>query len=151
MIDTHCHLTFDDYSGRVDGVVEAARAAGLRGMITVSTTAANCAETRALAERFPDVWCTAGVHPLYSDEPRDWPAVRAAGGHPRCVAWGELGLDNHYRKPPRALQDEVLAEQLAMIDADHGHLFDVRVVVDAVLDLERIDVLAAADDHVALA
>src|SRR5260370_18344813 len=35
--------------------------------------------------------------------------------------------------------------------ADHRHLFDVRMRADEVLDLRRIDVLAARDDHVALA
>jgi TatD DNase family protein len=112
MIDTHCHLTFRDYTGRVDQVVAEAAAAGVRGMITVSTTSADCARSLELATQSDRIWCTAGIHPLHSDEPRDWLAVRAVGEHPRCVAWGELGLDYHYTRPPRPLQHEVLAEQL---------------------------------------
>jgi len=117
MIDTHCHLTFDTFEGRVDEVVASARQAGVDGMITVSTTAANCRDNLRIAERYDNVWCTAGVHPLYADEPRDWAAVRRAGGHERCVAWGELGLDNHYDRPPRDLQDRVLAEQLEFLES----------------------------------
>ena len=35
----------------------------------------------------------------------------------QCVAWGELGLDNHYDRPPRSVQDPVLEEHLAFIEA----------------------------------
>ena len=117
MIDTHCHLTFDDYDGRVDEVVARARQAGLRAMITVSITSDNCLQSLRLSEQFDDVWCTAGVHPLYAGENRDLGQVRSVAEHERCVAWGELGLDNHYDRPPRSLQHEALAEQLAMIES----------------------------------
>jgi len=117
VIDTHCHLTFDDYAGRVDDVLTRARQAGLRGVITVSVTADNAKRSLALARAHDHLWCTAGVHPLYADEPRDWDALRSVAQHHKCVAWGELGLDNHYDHPPRNLQDKVLAEQLAMIQA----------------------------------
>ncbi|MHC5005697.1 MAG: TatD family hydrolase [Planctomycetota bacterium] len=117
MIDTHCHLTFPDFEGRIDDVLAAARAAGVRACITVATTTDNCAEVIRLADAHPDVWCTAGVHPLYSDAPISWSALEAAGRHPRCVAWGELGLDNHYTTPLRSRQDEVLEEQLRFLEA----------------------------------
>ena len=117
MIDTHCHLTFRDFDGQVDRVLADARAAGVRGAITVCTSPANVDDNIKLAERYDNVWCSAGMHPLYADEPRDWDALARAARHPKCVAWGELGLDNHYDKPLRTLQDEVLAEQLAMIES----------------------------------
>ncbi len=117
MFDSHCHLAFDVFEGRVDQVVADAKAAGIAGMITVTTTTSNARANLALAERFDNVWCSAGVHPLHSEEDRDWNALRAVAGHPKCVAFGELGLDNHYAKPPRAVQDRVLHEQLAALEA----------------------------------
>jgi len=117
MFDSHCHLAFDVYDGRVDAVVADALAAGVRGMITVSTTTANIEANRAIAHRFDNVWYSAGVHPLHADEPRDFSRVRDVANDPRCVAWGELGLDNHYDHPPRAVQDRVLAEQLAFLES----------------------------------
>lgn len=117
MFDSHCHLAFDVFEGKVDDVVASARDAGVAGMITVTTTTANARENLALAERFDNVWCSAGVHPLHTDEERDWSGLRAVAEHSKCVAFGELGLDNHYNKPPRAMQDQVLSEQLAMLEA----------------------------------
>lgn len=32
--------------------------------------------------------------------------------HPRCVGWGEIGLDYHYDNSPRELQQEVFRRQL---------------------------------------
>lgn len=90
-----------------------AEAAGVTGCITISTTTVDCLEALAIAKRHPRVWCSAGVHPLHADEgPHDWEAIRRVGSDARCVAWGELGLDNHYPKPVREVQHRVLAEQL---------------------------------------
>lgn len=119
MIDTHCHLTFKEFDGRVHQVLAEARAAGIRGCITIATTTANALQCVELTRRHENLWCSAGVHPLYADQPRDWSQLRAAANDPKCVAWGELGLDNHYEKPPRHLQDQVLAEQLAFIESCH--------------------------------
>ncbi len=117
MIDTHCHLTFPQYSGRVEAVLQAAAKRGVVGAITVSTTTANAADCLALARRFHNVWCSAGVHPLHSDEPADWPAMLAVAHDERCVAFGELGLDKHYDHPPLDVQRRILGEQLNAISS----------------------------------
>ena len=116
MFDTHCHLTFKEFQGRTAEILADAAQAGVRGAITIATTSDDCQRAAALAQRHEPLWCSAGIHPLYSDQPIDWEAVRTAAANPKCVAWGELGLDNHYDRPPRALQDKVLAEQLAFIE-----------------------------------
>ncbi len=115
MIDTHCHLTYRDFAGRVDDVLFAARAAGVRGVITVGTTPGDCLAAQDLASRYDNVWFTAGIHPLSAADPRDWSVVRMTARHPRCVAWGELGLDNHYTDPPAAAQRTLLEEELDLI------------------------------------
>ncbi len=116
MIDTHCHLTFPDFAGRVPGVLAAAAERGVTGAITISTTTRDCLDALAIAESHPNVWCSAGVHPLYSDRgPHEWENLRRVASSSRCVAWGELGLDNHYDKPARDVQRRVLDEELAFI------------------------------------
>jgi TatD DNase family protein len=118
MIDTHCHLTFPDFAGRIPETLAAASAAGVTGVITISTTTLDCLRARDIAAAHPNVWCSAGVHPLYSDEgPHHWANLRTVALHPRCVAFGELGLDNHYPKPAKSIQLSVLEEQLAHISA----------------------------------
>lgn len=116
MFDSHCHLTFPEFHRRVDGVMAAARAEGVFGAITVATSSDDAERSLAIARAHPDVWCTAGIHPLHCDEPIDWDVLRRCGSDERCVAWGELGLDNHYPQPPRDLQRRVLHEQLAHLE-----------------------------------
>ena len=125
MIDTHCHLTFPDFAGKLDAVLAEAVGAGVSGCITISTTTRDCLAALALAQQHSRIWSTAGVHPLYSDKgPHEWMNLRRCFDFDKCVAWGELGLDNHYDKPARALQRAVLDEQLAFIQAcargEHG-------------------------------
>jgi TatD DNase family protein len=133
VIDTHCHLTFPDFRGRIPQTLAEAKAAGVTGCITISTTTLDCLDALEIARSHPRVWCTAGVHPLYSDLEDERAAGRAGVEHvwanllrvasdPKCVAWGELGLDNHYPKPARAVQHAVLEEQLAFIQSvNHGN------------------------------
>ena len=115
MFDTHCHLTFPEFRGRTAQILAEAQAAGVWGVITISTTSADCLRTADLAAQFDNLWCSAGVHPLHSHEPVEWDVVRTAAANAKCVAWGELGLDNHYDHPPRSVQDRVLTDQLAVI------------------------------------
>jgi TatD DNase family protein len=117
------------FAGRVDSLIDEAASAGVRGLITIATSTSNCADNLALARRFPHVWCSAGVHPLHSHEPMDWAVLREVGSDPRCVAWGELGLDNHYDHPPRLLQDRVLHEQLAVLESLRQTGLDKPIVV----------------------
>lgn len=121
MIDTHCHLTFPDFAGRTDQVLAKARANGVTGAITISTTTTDCIQALEIARSHDSVWCTAGVHPLYSDhQPHIWHNLKSVALDPKCVAWGELGLDNHYERPARDLQRLVLDEQLAFIARCHA-------------------------------
>ncbi|MBA4119568.1 MAG: hypothetical protein C0513_02565 [Isosphaera sp.] len=134
VIDTHCHLTFPELRGDVPGVMAEAASLGVGGAITISTTTRDCVEALAVARSHPRVWCSAGVHPLYSDQgPHDWDAMLAVARDPRCVAWGELGLDRHHAQPPLALQREVLEEQLGFIGAcargQRGPALDLPVVI----------------------
>jgi len=117
VFDTHCHLTFSQFAGRIDDILFAARVAGVRGVICVGTTSGDCLAAQDLASRYSSVWFTAGVHPLYAHEPRDWSMISSVAAHRRCVAWGELGLDNHYTDPSAKLQRTLLEEQLAFIES----------------------------------
>ena len=100
MFDTHCHLTFDCYEGRVDEVLAAALADGVRGCISISTTTGDLdrlvetGRARTSASGAPRA-CIRSTATARSTG-RSW---RRAGRHPKCVAWGELGLDRHYREP----------------------------------------------------
>jgi len=107
LVDTHCHL--DHFSeAEIDAVVQRARDAGIGRMVTIGTRFAQAAATKALAERFDDVFATVGIHPHNVAE-QTLPTVEelvALADHPRIVGIGESGLDYFYDKAPRDVQAE---------------------------------------------
>ena len=107
LIDSHCHLDFPDFAGELDAVVGRARAADIARMVTISTRVARHTELLAIAERFPDVYCSVGTHPHHADEELDITAadLLSRAQHSKVVAIGEAGLDYHYERSPRAAQE----------------------------------------------
>ena len=71
LIDSHCHLDFPDFSTELDAVVARARAAGIERMVTICTRVRRHDAVLAIAERFPDVYCSVGTHPHYAHEELD--------------------------------------------------------------------------------
>jgi TatD DNase family protein len=98
LIDSHCHLDFPDFNGEHDALVERARAAGVARMVTISTRIRQFDTLRVIAEKYDDVFCSVGTHPYHAVEERGISAeeIIALTKHPKVVAIGEAGLDNHW-------------------------------------------------------
>ena len=115
LVDSHCHLDFEDFAGELDGIVGRARAAGIGRMVTISTRVGRQADLIAIAERFADVYCSVGTHPHYAHEELDLTAADlvARTRHAKVVAIGEAGLDYHYDLSPRAAQERGFRNHIA--------------------------------------
>jgi TatD DNase family protein len=115
LVDSHCHLDFPDFQSRLPDVLGAASAAGVARMVTISTHVARFEVYRALAEAHENVFCTIGTHPHNAASEPDVPAERLVelSNHPRCIAIGEAGLDYHYDKSPRDVQQQVFRTHIA--------------------------------------
>jgi len=95
LIDSHCHLDFPAFAPDLDAVLARAEAAGVVALVTIGTRLREADRVLALAERYPQVWCTVGVHPHYVDDEPLATAERlvALARHPKVVGIGETGLD----------------------------------------------------------
>ena len=69
----------------------------------------------AVAEKFPEIFCSVGTHPHNAHEELDIDAkaLIALAKHPKVVAIGEAGLDYHYDKSPRDAQAQGLRQHIA--------------------------------------
>ncbi|WP_055049131.1 TatD family hydrolase [Devosia sp. A16] len=115
LIDSHCHLDFPELAADRVGVLTRARAAGIEGMVTISTRVKRFDEIKAIAEQNAEVWCSVGTHPHHADEELDIFAedlVRLSA-HPKCVAIGEAGLDYFYDNAPKEAQETGLRRHIA--------------------------------------
>ena len=115
LVDSHCHLDFPDFSAELDEVVARARAAGIGRLVTICTRVRKHAQVLAVAEKFPQVFCSVGTHPHNAHEELDIGArdLIAIAQHPKVVAIGEAGLDYHYDNSPRAAQKVGLRQHIA--------------------------------------
>jgi TatD DNase family protein len=98
LVDSHCHLDFPDFAAERADIVARARAAGIGRIVTISTRVKKHADVLAIAEEYPDVFCSVGTHPHHADEELDIDAAAliSRSEHPKVVAVGEAGLDYHY-------------------------------------------------------
>jgi TatD DNase family protein len=104
--DSHCHLDFAQLAQDLSGVISRAEAAGVGPIVTISTRVRKFAETLAIAESFPGVFCSVGTHPHNAVEEADVTCdeIIALASHPKVVAIGEAGLDYHYQHSPHDIQ-----------------------------------------------
>ncbi|KIJ19643.1 hypothetical protein PAXINDRAFT_166738 [Paxillus involutus ATCC 200175] len=137
IIDTHTHLlsTFSSYrskymSGKYDTVWDFVRGVyggrNVKAIVDVWCEApvqsawkeladsAITPEDRAEKWGGIEYWFVMGVHPheasVYTDAVEK--SILEAMAHPRCVGWGEIGLDYHYDNSPRQIQQQVFTRQL---------------------------------------
>ncbi|NEW88610.1 TatD family deoxyribonuclease [Rhodopseudomonas sp. WA056] len=106
LVDSHCHLDFPDFADDLAGIVARAEASGVGRMVTISTRVKKLPDLVAIAERFPNVYCSVGTHPHHADEEDGITTdelVKLAQ-HPKVVAFGEAGLDYFYEMGSREAQ-----------------------------------------------
>src|SRR4029453_391580 len=115
LIDSHCHLDFPDFRDELDGVVARAKAAGIGRIVTISTRVRRQDGLLAIAERFPEVFCSVGTHPHHAHEELDIGTADLIerARHPKVVAIGEAGLDYHYNNSPPEAQERGFRAHIA--------------------------------------
>jgi len=97
LVDSHCHLNFPELAGRVDEALALMRENRVTHALCISVTLQEFPQVRALAERYPQIYASVGVHPDYADVPVvTEQELVALADHPKVVAVGETGLD-YYR------------------------------------------------------
>ena len=116
LIDTHCHLTFEQLASDIDAVIERSIAAGVTSWITVGTDPDQNQKAIALAKKFDNMYAAIGIHP-HDAKDVTGQALRqlnALAQNKKVVAIGETGLDFHYDHSPRDQQADVFAKHLQL-------------------------------------
>ena len=104
-VDSHCHLSFPELSQRIEQIRADMAAAQVDRALCICTTLEEFDQVQALALRYDNFWCSAGVHPDNEavQEPTVDELLRLAALE-RVVAIGETGLD-YYRLNGRSVAD----------------------------------------------
>ena len=96
-VDSHCHINFPELAANMSDVLAQMRHNEVVSALCVSVNLADFPQVLALAEQYPHIYASVGVHPDYEDvEEPDVARLVGLAQHPRIIAIGETGLD-YYR------------------------------------------------------
>ncbi len=114
-IDSHCHLNYKGLIEDQDAVIARATAAGVVGMLNISTREREWDDVIATAEKSPAIWASIGIHPHEADAHPDVDTAKlvAKAAHRKVVAIGETGLDYYYDHSDRAQQRTAFRAHIA--------------------------------------
>lgn len=136
-IDTHCHLSVEDYDD-IDKVIEENKNALVDKIVVSGCSRESIDEVMDLKDKYDMVYVTIGYHPEYADTitESDLDYLKSLLGEKKVVGIGEIGLDYHYTKENKDKQIWLFEEQLKIADA-----FNLPVVIhsrDATMDTINI-------------
>ncbi len=118
LIDSHCHLDSTEFDADRDQAIERALAAGVEHMVAIGTGTGppDLEAGIRLADKYPALLATAGIHPHDAAKagPGDYRRIADLLAHPKVVAVGEIGLDYHYDFAPPEAQKSAFIEQMSI-------------------------------------
>lgn len=115
-IDTHCHLSIDDYDD-IDRIVRENIAAKVSKIIVSACTKSTFEEALSLSEKYDGVYVTLGFHPSEIDtDEADLGMLKKLLKNKKVVGVGEIGLDYHYGKDDIKEQKILFEKQLIIAE-----------------------------------
>lgn len=114
LIDTHCHLDFKNFSKDLDLIIDRALKNRVKRMITISTLVKNFPQLLEIVQKYENVYCSIGTHPLSAGEESEITAAQILSflKYEKLVAIGECGLDYHYKDVDPKIQKKVFFEHI---------------------------------------
>ncbi len=143
IFDTHAHYNdprFDEIDGGRDAVLTSLFSGNVKHIVNIGCCIESSRDCIAIAEKYPQMYATVGVHPGEVKEGEDIDAgiaeLRTMLAHEKVKALGEIGLDYYYGNESKDLQKLWFRRQLELAselkipviihDRDaHGDVMDI--------------------------
>ena len=119
-IDTHCHLSREDYDD-IDLIIHENRSNGIDKIIISGCTRDTIIESLDIVNYYFDVYVTIGYHPSEAavTTEEDLLILEKQIKNKKVVGIGEIGLDYHYGKEDILLQQSLFRKQLGLANKYH--------------------------------
>ena len=116
LFDTHVHLNDDQFDDDLEEVIERARLNGVERVVVVGFDEKTIKRAMELIDTYDFMYAAIGWHPVdaidLTDSYLDW--IEELTAHPKVVAIGEIGLDYHWDKSPKDIQQAVFRRQIQL-------------------------------------
>lgn len=96
MIDSHCHVGFDELKENVDGYVARAQGQGIQLILTVACHEHQLTDLYDVLEKYPFIYGAFGIHPQENEQRVSLVRLKEIAQHPKIVGIGETGFDLFY-------------------------------------------------------
>ncbi len=116
LIDTHCHLDFPSFAPDRDLVIQRAKEEGIFYFINIGATLESSSAACVLADKYPEVYASVGVHP-HDAGTFDCQALvklRQLASENKVVAIGETGLDYYRNLSSQDNQKQTFLKQIEL-------------------------------------
>ena len=116
LIDTHAHLTFEQYTDTLSEVLNRSKAAGVSRWVTVGTNLEDSEKAVSLAGENPQLYAAVGIHPhdARTVTDSDIRRLKELATDEKAVAIGETGLDFHYYYSDQQSQENVFKQHISL-------------------------------------
>ncbi|NIP42531.1 MAG: TatD family hydrolase [candidate division Zixibacteria bacterium] len=116
MIDTHCHLDFENYDDDREEVIKATIEGGVYRMINIGIDEETSIKGLELSEKYENIYASIGYHPHSASEfnRQIQDKLERLAQHPKAVAIGEIGLDYYRNYSPREDQINAFRRQIRL-------------------------------------
>ena len=126
LIDSHCHLIFENFLDDIDEVAYRWRSRGVKKLLHACVDLSDIPKIQKIANRFPEIYYSVGLHPLDAnkwDPDSEFVLREAIKNDNRIVAIGEMGLDL-FKNNDIETQRDVLLPQMKLASE-----FDLPVII----------------------
>jgi len=98
IIDTHCHLDFEEFKEDFNDVLLNAKNNNVFGMQTICTKIDEFPKIINITKKHPNIWCSIGTHPHNADKEKDITKenIIKLCLNDKVIGIGETGLDYYY-------------------------------------------------------
>ncbi|MCJ1908456.1 TatD family hydrolase [Planococcus ruber] len=115
-IDTHVHLNADQYDEDLQEVINRALENNVTKMIVIGFDRPTIERAMELTETYEFIYAVVGWHPVDAIDctPEDLQWIEELAAHPKVVGIGETGLDYHWDKSPKDVQQDIFRKQIQL-------------------------------------
>ena len=113
-IDTHCHISKDDYAN-IDEVIKNAKENNVNYLFICGWDKNTIKESIEIAEKYDNIYLELGFHPSEANITNDEDLLELENivrNNKKVIAIGEIGLDYHWEKNNKEKQKELFKKQI---------------------------------------
>jgi TatD DNase family protein len=115
-IDTHCHISKDDYEN-IDKVINDAKENDVNYLFICGWDKKSIKESIEISEKYDNVFLELGFHPSEANITSDEDLIeleKIVKNNKKVIAIGEIGLDYHWEKDNKKKQKELFRKQIEL-------------------------------------